>query len=215
MIISKYFVFVHIPKTGGIFINKLFTDTDEFKCLKCYHKKEYQHKSISWFLQNTDIGNKHWFYVVRNPWAWHFSQFRYVKARINSNSEIKIRMYPSLYSNKQLDEKELFSLFIQDKINGYNNDFLDSTISGIIDQLPERITVLRLENLQHGLMSFLSQFINLTLDQILLISKKEPINVTNPSRLYNEYYNEKTRNYILSKESFIINRYGYTFNESV
>jgi len=212
MVISKDFIFVHIPKTGGIFVTKILAQSIEFKFLNYCQKKNYQHKPISYFLQDIDIRNKHWFYVVRNPWDWHLSHFRYIKTKERRNNPIKFKRYPSLYSNNSLDDIHLFNRFIQDKIDGYNNDSLTNQINYIINRPLTKLTVLRLENIRNGLISFLSQFTDLTIDQIRLIRTFNRVNVTNiDNESYKKYYNKEMCDYIFRIESKIIQDYGYSF----
>ena len=79
----KNILFIHIPKTGGSFVESTFgkyaqkSPTLSIKAARGH--LTYREYELVFRQNSLDIGTFHTFCVVRNPWAWHFSWFNYLK----------------------------------------------------------------------------------------------------------------------------------------
>ena len=85
---SKYWLYIHIPKTGGTSIEVAIEqdiNTD------CFMKGSFKgHNSLTdvkkILLQNAmDFNKFNTFTTVRNPWSWYISHFYYLRAKFLKN----------------------------------------------------------------------------------------------------------------------------------
>lgn len=66
-------VFIHIPKTGGTSIEKIFDNNADFKDVS------YKHQDLSFYKRFVpNFQNYFVFSFIRNPWDLVFSQYRYM-----------------------------------------------------------------------------------------------------------------------------------------
>ncbi|MGB5831145.1 MAG: hypothetical protein WBG92_04050 [Thiohalocapsa sp.] len=80
MILSKYFVFIHFPKTGGEFIRKILFDTAP---------REWDLRDVGHHASITRIPDQYRkmpvFGFVRNPFDWYVSWYAYLRATALEN----------------------------------------------------------------------------------------------------------------------------------
>jgi len=93
MIISDEFVFAHLPKTGGDFLQNVLRDY--FPVVQQW-QGDHSHHSIE-FLPAEHRG-KPVFAVLRNPWAWYLSWYSYCLAEgHNDDFRLNYRHGPNAF----------------------------------------------------------------------------------------------------------------------
>jgi len=197
---SQKFIFVHIPKTGGTSIEKLFDDSfygwDEKHCLWKQHCSIHQMQSV----YGIDIDNYYKFSIVRNPWDRAVSDYKWW-TRPNSP-------FFHFLKNTTLEDYLLIR-------NGYEkiNHLNDST--GRADHFYTQYSfieiggvcvmdcIIKFENLQ--------QDFNIFCDQIGMPQQKLPHTNKTNRKHYSEYYNQKTIDIVAQLYHKDIEYFDYQF----
>jgi hypothetical protein len=73
MIVSNNAVFLHIPKTGGIWVRRAIESDENAKLARAGSADADHRLSIP-----TELLDRKVFVFVRNPWAWHVSLYNYL-----------------------------------------------------------------------------------------------------------------------------------------
>ena len=185
MISHKYkFIFVHVPKTGGISI------------LKALGGMAKRHMPLSHYAKNNNDYFK--FTFVRNPWCRLVSCYHYFK---KYGRKIGHDKSTGIIVNKYINFKE-FCQNIDDVIANVKAphfrqmySWIDSTIDFIG----------KTENLQEDF--------NTICDKIGIPQQELPhINKTKHKH-YTEYYDDETRQIVAEKYAKDIEYFGYEFGE--
>ena len=197
---SQKFIFVHIPKTGGTSIEKLFDDSfygwDEKHCLWKQHCSIHQMQS----LYGIDIDNYYKFSIVRNPWDRAVSDYKWW-TRPDSP-------FFDFLKSTTLEDYLLIR-------NGYEkiNHLNDS--SGRADHFYTQYSfieiggacamdcIIKFENLQQDFDHFC--------DQIGIPQQKLPHTHKTNRKHYSEYYNQKTIDIVAEKYRKDIEYFDYQF----
>ena len=231
MIVTPYFVFIHLHKTGGQFINKALLEYIPESKNVGYH---YPRKLLPIEHQNKPVVG-----LVRNPWDWYVSWYSFNQQRATGNI-----VYNILSNNNQLDFNTVIErlLFLGDeKYRGLREK--------IIMELPESIVGNRgigltksclvpfdtgfftwqyqrmfslndtsndvifgkVENLRDDFLRILKELNVLVTEQLAsYIKKAEPLNVSE-RRGYQEYYNDALKKLVGERDKEIISRFNYSF----
>lgn len=197
---SQKFIFVHIPKTGGTSIEKLFDDSfygwDEKHCLWKQHCSIHQMQSV----YGIDVDSYYKFAIVRNPWDRAVSDYKWW-TRASSP-------FFDFLKNTTLEDYLLIR-------NGYEkiNHLNDST--GRADHFYTQYSfveiggacvmdcIIKFENLQ--------QDFNIFCDQISIPQQKLPHTNKTNRKHYSEYYNQKTIDIVAQKYHKDISHFNYSF----
>lgn len=221
MLITRHFLFIHMPKTGGDFIRQLCS----------------MHLPDDWMVEH-DLG-KHAgdgkipeeyrdlprFGLIRNPWSWYVSLHHYnlgtgrppehreriddrnwLTASDNGANDFKTTMVNILNGriyNQKLAKRmlgrdvDLLTVF-------HDNRFGDSLDKG-------RITIGKTESLRSDFLAFLEAHEIPVSDPLRkAIQKRQPVNVSK-HQSYQAYYDEELRDLLAHKSRYLIERYGYKF----
>jgi hypothetical protein len=236
MIVTSNFVFIHIHKTGGQFINKAILDHLPGAESLGYHyplsklPRRYAHLPVIAF--------------VRNPWDWYISWYVFNKSRGSVNP-----IYKVLSCDNTSDLKDtIFRLVKLGDGTAESDEFL-FRLSAMLPHSIEGnrgsgITVKCIESLRSSGLGYFSWLVGRMVgkrhrDQNVLIGKYErlrnefldilpkvgmrmpgdmkrylldgnPINST-IRQCYQSYYDEELRLLIRCKDSDIVEKYGYQF----
>ena len=194
MISHKYkFIFIHIPKTAGMSIDKKFTNTRGI----CY-KTDYEglwHYTTEEIIEK--FGDGVWdeytsFTVVRNPWDRMVSEYSWQRQQNWGNRDISFfdfcKCNYDWYPEKEkLHLKTQFSFCI------------DSAKTFRIGNL------VKFENLQEGL--------NIVCDKIGIPHQKLRHINKSKHKHYTEYYDDENRQIVAEKFAKDIEYFGYKFGE--
>jgi len=193
-------IFVHIPKTGGTSVEKLFDDSfygwDEKRSLWKQHCSIYQMQSV----YGIDIRSYYKFAIVRNPWDRAVSDYKWW-TRPSSP-------FFNFLKNTTLEDYLLIR-------NGYEkiNHLNDST--GRADHFYTQYSfveidgrncidrIIRFENLQ--------QDFNLVCDEVGERRQQLPHTNKTNRKHYSEYYNQKTIDIVSQKYHKDIEYFDYQF----
>lgn len=190
---KEQFVFVHIPKCGGVSIY-----SDEF----IYFHHNLRDKNFVYFKDSLERkGAEFSFAFVRNPWDRLASAYEYLKNGGRNQEDYKdYRDLFSKYENFKetvLNWEEVF--FDQIHFKSQSDWICDNDGNIIVD------FVGKFENLQ--------QDFDIVCDRIQMPRKKLPhVNKTNRKH-YTEYYDDEIREIVAKKYARDIEYFGYKFGE--
>ena len=193
------FVFIHIPKTGGSTIEKLFNlyghenaGDDNILNTDIMWGHGTQHLAYTKLLLEVsrDISNYFSFAFVRNPWDRMVSEYfwrrRYSKRlhRRNLNQFVR-RIHKYRWCTEHFQPQ---SEFVCDKDENCRVDFIG-----------------RFENLQEDF--------NIVCDKVGISRQELPHKNKSKHKHYTEYYDEETRQIVAEKYAKDIEYFGYEFGK--
>jgi chondroitin 4-sulfotransferase 11 len=186
----KPFIFVHIPKTGGISV---------LRCLNIDYRPLTSHSPLTYYpkyLRETAFS----FTFVRNPFDRIVSAYNYLIQHRGNTAD-------SHFADEHLKRHKNFNSFVKDF---ENNETLQTWLhflpmTSFIDD--EIKFVGRFENLQNDF--------NDVCDNIGIL--RIPLNKINVSKHahYSTYYNKKSKKIVENFYKKDINRFGYSFENRV
>lgn len=212
MIITEQFVFAHIPKAGGVFMQSLLQS--HFSVIQTWHGDSSHHS-----LENLPAQHrgKPVFAVLRNPWAWYVSWFAFCKAEMN-NAEFLRNYQPG----ENAFEACISSLLAAGHSNPDITEYMTRENIGLLEMHRYHILDLdcadhnirygKLENLAEDFLSFLNQN-NITrpagLERAL---EGRAVNQSHHGP-WRDYYSNPLRDTIAEKERRIIRLGEYGWGE--
>lgn len=156
MFVSDEFVFAHIPKTGGTFLQDILTE--HFPVVQEW-AGDHSHHSIE-FLAPEHRG-KPVFAVLRNPWAWYLSWFSYCLAQ-DHNEEFRRNYTPGPNAFRDCIDR----LLAPNHSDPHVNDYMARENIGLLEMHRYHILDLdcrdhdvhygRLEHLREDVLAFLN-----------------------------------------------------------
>lgn len=215
MIISKDYVFVHLQKTGGSFVERF---------LKFYYEGcnevTPKHCGLDELGIYNQVKDKTIFGCVRNPWDWYVS---FWASNVNPSAGGKYNgLFPAMFTEESLNDFNAFVDLVMNNNLGIMNYFNFNDICGrrigiytyrylkcfysvdgdrfLMDK------ILRMESLRDELASFLE-----------LDEKKRIELFTFPRvnvglhRSYRDYYSDNSVELVAQRDELIIKEYGYEF----
>jgi hypothetical protein len=208
MIISdtKKFIFIHVPKTGGISIRKClepYATVPVFKRNIKHIKKQQTNPKLFMHAQATNlqkfIRKDQWDYFkfafVRNPWDWMVSHYEYM---------IRIKDRRSARARKLGFEK--YVKWIQRA----DNKRYPALKAGL------KIFITKDDAL---LVDFVGKYENIKADFDHICSVSDlahtlpHLNKSKNKKDFRSYYNEETKNIVSKMFSFTIDKFGYSFEK--
>ena len=228
MIITRDFVFIHLHKSGGTFVNKLITQYYPDAKSPGYH--------LPYAYLPDEFSSLPAFGLVRNPWAYYVSWYYFQMGMPQQNP-----LFLLMSKNKTLDfEGTITNLLnlgtdqemLDNVISLFPDDFLNRGINltkkcfiplkdsnlGFYSFLYQRmfagcnnITIGKVDTLRNDLLCFLKQFNNYpgsAIENDILSSEKS--NCSN-HRSYTEYYSAELRDLVLEKDSLLISTHDFHY----
>lgn len=223
MIINDKYLFVHIQRSGGSFVEKfLLENFDNWIGVNPKH---------SGILENLGIIKKACadcgfnfkrlikFGVVRNPWNWYVSWWSAQKRLVGGGGET---LFPSIFYNETLEDFNVFIKHIMThdfgcppyfsgpimqrlNIGAYTYRYLECHHIGWNIMSVDR--VLHQENLREEL----ADFLDLSPERRKILFDMEDYHVGS-YKPFREYYNNESIALVKEKDKFIIEKHGYTFS---
>lgn len=221
MLITKHFLFIHLPKTGGDFIRRLCN----------------LHLPGDWIVEH-DLG-KHAgdhripeeyqylprFGLIRNPWSWYVSLHHYnlgTGRPPQHRERIDDRNWLTASDNGANDFKTTLVNILSGRI--YNQKLAARMLERDVDLLTifhddrfsrslreDRITIGKVESLRSDFLAFLDAHeVPMPEPFREAIQDRPPINVSK-HQSYQDYYDEELRNLLAHKARYLIDRYSYEF----
>lgn len=210
MILSRYFVFIHFPKTGGTFVESLLkahapSDWDilDAKAIGIQGRSDPNHPTI------LDIPAEYQklpiFGFVRNPWDWYVSWYGEVK----KDGKNKIFNEASDHGKKGFKET-LFSLYNMDVVKREKFGIYSWYFHESYGRDLNMIQFGRFEHLRQDLIAFLKSIKDFGKPLAEAIWNHPPLNVSQ-RKSYTEYYDNALRGLIASKDQQLIEHFGYIY----
>jgi len=206
VILSKHFVFLHLPKTGGSFVREL--------CVH-YAPAEWQCRLLDNHPTIRDIPPEYAdlpaFGFVRNPYDWYVSWYYYLKKR-GDNAFFN---QASDHGRKGFKETML-AAFEADiaKLYGFDCQFSDSAYGCYMNYMfgndLDRLQLGKFERLRDDLYRIWSSMVELPAEMKTQIRRFPKVNESRREQ-YRAYYDSDLRAVIERKDRAVMDRFEYEF----
>lgn len=203
MVISEQFVFAHIPKTGGVFLQDVIRR--HFPVERQWDGGQ-SHHSIEFLPPGHR--DKPVFAVLRNPWAWYLSWFSYCRAE-GGNEEFRRNYNPETGNFSECIRKLLQPNHSDPVINEYmerhNIGLFEMHRYHIMDtDCPDHdVSYGRLEHLQEDFLAFLGRHSIAIPDGLDSALARKPVN-TSRHGAWQDAYDEALFTLVAEKERRIV-----------
>ena len=235
MLITKHFVFLHMPKTGGSFVRQV--------CRRELPSDWLLHNPESGFHVGHDaIPEEHRrlpvLCFVRNPWDWYVSWYHdRVQREVERHEQARAAWWTYLFDSGRADFREMVvnactgrpfdrlpeggaaqqevalprwvEVMRERGVDHYTARFL--LLSGTEDRREPPVEVGRFENLRADLLSFLERHDIPVPDGFRAALLRESPVRSSDRGPYGDYYDDELRDLVAAKAKPIIDRYGYRF----
>lgn len=206
MIVSKYFVFIHYPRTGGSFLRRVLADTapDEWGIL-----------DIGGHVPLTTMPEEYRglpvFGFVRNPFDWYVSWYVYLKSRgdndfFNRVSENGARSFKDTIEATMnwhaREARRPYSMFRESLFGSHLMRYFGHDLT--------RIRIGKLECLRSDLLSILQGCVELPPAMEEAIRSHAKVN-TIQHQHYREWYDDELRDRVLHVDRRVLDYFGYAF----
>ena len=209
MIIHDDFIFVHLQKTGGTFVEKFLWKTFGQGNVE---RIKPQHRGITTVMDK--VGDRLTFGVIRNPWDWYvswwasrktvfdplFSKIFTTENKQNFGKFLRFVLNENFGKQHDLDAEIMLNKDIGVYTYRYLKCFCDSDGNNLLDR------VVHTETMRDDLVNLL----NLTSDQVKYLYLMHKRN-TSSHKSYKEYYIDDLIELVRHKDRLIVERYGYKF----
>ncbi len=232
MLLSRHFVFVHIPKTGGTFIRER---------LREHAPPDWQVVVRPGHWESVDIPQEYKglpiVAFVRNPWDFYVAWYQFIKisyekiiASIPSMQDEATReraladASPVFYAVSAGGRND-FGTTLRNIMNldycrahdvgGLSGFLAQATGAGLrgIELGAENIKIGRMENLRGDLLAILdSLHVPMTSKLRAAIMQDPPLNVRPRSGRYQDWYNQELQDLVAHKDRALIRRFNYNFD---
>jgi hypothetical protein len=217
MLITKYFVFVHVPRTGGNFIRDA-----------CFEQLPSE-----WLIRNAlplhtpydelahDFFDLPMICFVRNPWDWYVSWYHHqtqhypgdrrgamwTSAFGSGRNDFRQTVY-NCCTGENFESPVTAPIMKELDVDHYTARFIQITGSGIESG---QLETGRYEALQGDFQAFLERHDVPVGDAFFKRLEKSAPKHTTDRGPYRDYYDEELRDLVGSKARLLIERYGYEF----
>jgi hypothetical protein len=210
MIITDQFVFAHIPKTGGMFLQSVI---GRFFAVMEVRQGNDSHHSVEFLAP--EHRTKPIFALVRNPWSWYVSWFHFCE-RQGDNPEFT----RNHVQGPRAFVETITRLLTPNHSDASINQFMREQDMGLMEM--HRFHILDLENQAHDLTQGRLEFLAQDFLDFLHV-KSIPVPQGLPSALHGKpsnssghgpwrnYYDEPLRALVVRKERAIVRLGGYCF----
>jgi hypothetical protein len=229
MITTERFVFLHLHKSGGTFVNE------------CLMRFLHDAKHVGYHLPRSMIppaaAHLPILGFVRNPWSYYVSWYTFQLERPNPNFlfrilsddgqldfektarnmlnlgagsvrlELLMRSLPQHYSNQGLNLPGFALAPIRDTRLGFYTYLYRHLYTGPGNP----VVVGRLEELRDELLPMLASVGQPVSDEMRLFVERESPRNTSNHTTYTEYYSDALRDLVAERDAEVIARHGYRF----
>jgi hypothetical protein len=228
VLVCNKFVFLHLHKSGGTFVNNMMSACIPYTKAIGYHFP--YSKLPSSYRRHPVVG------TVRNPWAYYVSWYHFQQqiktpnalfmAMSNQNSltfEETIKNLLSISHNAELFEIAKHSLPLTFDNHGLNLTQtcilpLHQTDKGFYSFLYNRlydgcndVNIIRMEELRNGLEEMINKLNVEPRQRINEFIEKAPVMNTSTHKSYQNYYSTSLKKLVAKSDEVIIDTHQYTF----
>ena len=192
-------IFIHVPKTGGTSIEKVFKTKMPSSC-KHLTMSDYENEL------KTEIEKYFIFSVIRNPWDRLVSYWKHRQGKPHAPIDGKINEFGKwLKFISSLDLNNLNGVTVRGNIHDFKTG-LDLQFKCLVNNKNEiNANLIRFENLQ--------QDFNTICDKIGIPRQQLPHRLKTKHKHYTEYYDEETKQIVAEKYAKDIEYFGYQFGK--
>jgi hypothetical protein len=237
IIITKYFVFLHVPKTGGTFVTKMLRELprewtlhDPPKVYNEHFPPEFANERparahIRYDQVPPAFSDLPMLCFVRNPWDWYVSWYQW--AQEFRRDKLPPSVWVDLFDEGKNDFKQTIrncctsrsfdhsppgsrwqEVMREEDVDLFTAMYSLQVGKGIRDG---RVEVGRFENLREDLLAFLERH-EVPIDPAFSEAVRGSPKARSSSRgSYQQYYDEELRDLVASK-SRLAEEYGYSFD---
>lgn len=206
MFLTKHFVFLHFPKTGGSFVRTLLSE---------HAPADWELQVLSLHPTIRDIPASHEnlpvFGYVRNPFDWYVSWYSFLK------SEGDNAFFNEVSDSGRKGFKDtllsIFALDIPGRL-GTECRFRGSTFGCYLNHhFGNDLSLLRLgrfENLREDLLAILAEWVEIPERLVEAVRARPPINISQRNH-YRDYYDDELRAIVARRDKEVLGSFGYRF----
>jgi hypothetical protein len=222
VLVAPDFVFLHIPKTGGSFVQGTVLDR-----LPGVWHASYTHTPFGELTESASALPG--FYVVRNPWDWYVSWYLYTlqrgteSRRLASGPPRKRVIWRDLMDSGSATFAEAVqaacrgaydsaSVFPNSDVTGLDlySAFVQTIVGDALDR--SDYTAVRFERLRREVTEFLRDREGVDKPLLKAIRNAPAVRKSDRGR-YQDYYDVKTRKLVRRSTAWLCERFGYRFEK--
>ena len=202
MFLTRHFVFVHIPKTGGNFVHRILQD----------------HAPADWELQMFDVhatyaqipaSHRHLprLAFARNPFSWHVSWFHFQQKE-------RDEFFMAISDNGKLGFKEsMRRAYTGDGILANSSGALTQTLFEMLGEGLEGAKVGKIESMREELLRMFGECIEVPRAMVEAIQQVPPQNTSKHAH-YSTYYDPELRDLVRQKDAPVFDYFGYEWEDA-
>ncbi len=220
MLVTDRFAFLHIPKTGGSFIDSVLRDNLPAECFREVPPSRHPH--LGWDELPPAAAELPVLCFVRNPWDWYVSWYHYRIQRLSS--PVRGKMFATAFGEgansfaetvrractgdfEHPDERLMRAVRELD-VDFYTARVLTMLGAGLEE---ERLTVGRFERLVEDLEGFMgAHHVPLPKGFHAKVRAHPPVRASTHGS-YRSYYDPALRELVASRAHVVVERFGYAF----
>jgi hypothetical protein len=223
MLVTERFVFLHVPKTGGSFVQDVLLRHLPAVDLGEALRRRHPDQRLT-HAPHGDLADR-WrqlpaAWVVRNPWDWYVSFFSYQVLRAPRRKRPMDASWEFAFLRGETTFKEVVTalctegqdqalmLGTPDKDLDLYSAFVRAIVGSDVD-LPN-VTALRFERLRKQLIRFLERHVEVT-PQLRRAIRRAPAKKQSTHRPYAEYYDSELAELVGERTRWLCERFGYAF----
>jgi len=211
MIVSKHFVFIHVPKTGGSFIRKILLEKAP---------EDWDLREISGHVPISEVPEEYAglpaFAFVRNPFDWYVSWYTFLRAELlmaGIPNEFFSRMskrgtrsfrntLETIFADEALKAKQCDCFFRGSVFGCHLNTHLGNDLT--------RIRIGKLERLQDDLSAILTEYSDAPRAMLDAVHSQSKVNVSLRDH-YRSYYDKELREMVSIRDRQVLDYFHYQF----
>jgi hypothetical protein len=201
MFLTRHFVFVHIPKTGGNFVHTILQN----------------HAPADWELQTFDMHAGHEkipeshrhlprLAFARNPFSWHVSWFHF-------QQKTRDKMFMAISDNGKLGFADTMRrAYTGDGLLAKSSGALTQTLLQMLGEGLEGTMVGKIESMREELLRMFGQCTEVP-EAMAAAIQQVPSQNTSKHAHYSTYYDRELRDIVRQKDGPVFDHFGYEWQE--
>tara|TARA_R110002072_G_scaffold46591_13_gene129337 strand:+ start:70341 stop:70955 length:615 start_codon:yes stop_codon:yes gene_type:complete len=202
MFLTKHFVFVHIPKTGGNFVHRILQD----------------HAPADWELKIFDVhatyaeipeSHRHLprLAFARNPFSWHVSWFHFQQQERDA-------FYMAISDNGTLGFKDAMRrAYTGNGVLANSSGALTQTLFEMLGEGLEGAKVGKIESMREELLRMFGECTEVPTKMVEAIQQVPPQNTSTHAH-YSTYYDPELRDLVRQKDAPVFDYFGYQWEDA-